>query len=70
MSTATLICPGATILLSALAPGATSYSWWPQQGLSDARISNPVATPTPYRNYLVEVKERMAARIKILLPSV
>jgi len=51
-----LICPGATTTLSALTPGAISYNWWPQQGLSDATISNPVASPAVNTKYLVDVK--------------
>lgn len=56
MSAATTICPGATTHLSALAPGAAAYSWWPQQTLSDPAISNPVASPAATTKYLVEVK--------------
>lgn len=56
MSADGMICPGATTPLSALTPGAVSYSWWPQQGLSDATISNPVASPAASTKYLVEVK--------------
>ncbi|AXY73504.1 gliding motility-associated C-terminal domain-containing protein [Paraflavitalea soli] len=56
MSAAAVICPGATTQLSAFAPGAASYNWRPQQGLSDAAISNPVAGPAVNTKYLVEVK--------------
>jgi hypothetical protein len=47
----TTICNGASAGLSA--SGATNYSWLPVTGLSNAAISNPVATPTTTTTYTV-----------------
>jgi len=42
-------CPPANIQLAS--SGATSYSWSPDYGLSDANIANPVATPATSTDY-------------------
>ena len=38
------ICRGSSVLLSA--SGADNYYWYPSNGLTNARISNPTASPT------------------------
>ena len=45
------ICPGETINLSA--SGATTYSWSPSNGLSNATIANPIASPAITTTYIV-----------------
>jgi PKD repeat protein len=47
------ICLGASTQLSA--SGGTSYSWSPSTGLSNASISNPVASPAATTSYTVTV---------------
>ncbi|MDB4534519.1 PKD domain-containing protein [Vicingaceae bacterium] len=51
------ICGGATTTLSATGVsacgGATSYSWSPAVGLTNANISNPVASPAATTTYTV-----------------
>lgn len=50
------ICPGTTTQLSATAPGAVAYTWWPQQGLNNTAISNPAASPSTPTEYVVLVE--------------
>lgn len=45
------VCPGASIQLNAT--GATTYSWSPTTGLSNASIANPVASPAATSTYIV-----------------
>jgi len=47
----TTICPGGTVNLSS--SGGTTYTWNPAATLSNANISNPVATPTGTTTYVV-----------------
>jgi len=47
------ICVGASVQLSAL--GGTSYKWFPETGLSDPNIANPIASPTVTTLYTVQV---------------
>jgi hypothetical protein len=49
------ICLGNFTQLSATAPGAVGYSWWPSTGLSNTGISNPIATPTVTTDYVVAI---------------
>lgn len=48
----TSVCQGGTVQLTAAGPGA-SYSWSPASGLSNAGISNPVATVSSSITYRV-----------------
>lgn len=45
------LCQGASMQLNA--SGAEIYTWSPVDGLSNAQISNPVASPTKTTNYMV-----------------
>lgn len=45
------VCPGQSVSLSA--SGANTYVWTPAAGLSNANISNPVATPANTTTYTV-----------------
>jgi PKD repeat protein len=45
------ICPGQSAQLNA--SGATSYSWSPSAGLSNAAIANPTASPAANQTYVV-----------------
>ncbi len=47
------ICPGSPTTLQA--SGGTTYSWSPTDGLSDANIANPVASPSASTTYTVTV---------------
>ncbi len=47
----TIVCGNASAQLNTT--GASSYSWYPVNGLSDAKISNPVATPGSTTTYHV-----------------
>ncbi len=47
------ICEGSSTQLNA--SGGTTYSWSPAAGLSNANISNPIATPTSTTTYFVTV---------------
>ncbi|MEL6657453.1 MAG: gliding motility-associated C-terminal domain-containing protein [Bacteroidota bacterium] len=49
------ICPGEDVPLEAT--GGVSYSWSPAEGLSDANIANPIASPTETTTYVVEVTD-------------
>ena len=52
------ICSGTSVQLNALPTGGDglyTYSWTPYIGLSDATISNPVATPNITTEYIVEI---------------
>jgi gliding motility-associated-like protein len=53
VSPAVFICEGGSTLLSA--SGGTSYQWIPATGLSNAQISNPVASPLDTTVYKVTV---------------
>lgn len=53
-STAT-ICIGNSTIISASAPGATSYSWMPTTGLSDPTSASPTANPADTTIYTVTV---------------
>lgn len=48
------ICTGASVQLNA-ASGGTAYSWSPVDGLSDANIQSPIATPTATTTYTLTV---------------
>jgi len=48
------ICAGTSVQLSA--SGGTSYRWFPETGLSDPNIANPIASPTVTTLYTVQVK--------------
>ncbi|WP_192822856.1 T9SS type A sorting domain-containing protein [Rufibacter sp. LB8] len=47
----TNICPGSPVNLTAT--GGTRYTWFPETGLSNPAIANPVATPTETTTYTV-----------------
>lgn len=47
------ICAGASVQLSAL--GGTGYKWFPETGLSDPNIANPIASPAVTTLYTVQV---------------
>lgn len=47
------ICEGQQVQLKAF--GGTSYLWQPSTGLSDPKISNPIATPTETTTYTILV---------------
>jgi len=49
----TRICEGESIQL--IAGGATTYNWFPVEGLSDSKIANPIAKPTTTTIYTVAV---------------
>lgn len=51
-SNVSIVCGGSTTLG---ASGGTTYSWSPSTGLSNASISNPVASPTTTTTYTVTV---------------
>ncbi len=51
----TSICSGVQTLLTTTATGATSYSWSPVSGLSNASIANPLASPTVLTKYILTV---------------
>jgi hypothetical protein len=48
----TTLCPGQSIQL--VATGGSTYSWSPSTGLTNAVISNPVATPLVSTQYIVQ----------------
>ena len=45
------LCEGSSVQLKVM--GAAKYSWYPQTGLNNATISNPVANPAVTTNYMV-----------------
>ncbi|MBI3233852.1 MAG: gliding motility-associated C-terminal domain-containing protein, partial [Bacteroidetes bacterium] len=49
----TTLCAGQNIQLSA--SGGVNYSWSPSNGLSNASISNPVASPSSSTSYIVSI---------------
>ena len=49
------ICPGSSVQLQA--SGGVTYSWSPNNGLSNPNISNPVASPLVPRTYVVTVTD-------------
>ena len=49
------ICEGESIQLNA--SGGLAYSWFPTHGLSDANISNPVASPASSTLYTVDITD-------------
>lgn len=49
-------CAGASVQLNAT--GGSTYSWSPATGLSDANISNPVASPATTTTYVVTVSSQ------------
>jgi len=53
------ICPGTPTNLQA--SGGTTYSWSPIDGLSDANIANPVASPSASTNYTVTVSNGLCS---------
>jgi gliding motility-associated-like protein len=55
VSADTSICKGNSVQLNASAGITTNYSWSPSAGLSDAAVSNPVATPNVSTVYTVKV---------------
>lgn len=48
------ICEGGSVQLNA-SGGATSYQWLPTDGLSDANVANPIASPTATTDYILTV---------------
>ncbi|WP_185094412.1 FG-GAP-like repeat-containing protein [Marivirga tractuosa] len=50
---------GAGDAIQLLASGGSFYQWKPERGLSDATISNPVASPTRTTTYTVEVLDSL-----------
>jgi gliding motility-associated-like protein len=48
------ICTGASVQLNA-SSGGTTYSWLPTDGLNDANIQNPIATPATTTTYVLTV---------------
>jgi gliding motility-associated-like protein len=55
LSSDTSICKGNSVQLTASAAAGATYSWSPANGLSDASINNPVATPATSTLYTVKV---------------
>lgn len=53
------ICTGESIQLQG--SGGSIYSWYPQNGLSDPEIANPVASPTETTTYTLTVKDPTGA---------
>lgn len=55
------ICPGFSTNMSALATGGDgvgySYSWFPQSGLSNPNVANPIASPTQTTTYTLTVND-------------
>ncbi len=51
----TTICSGTSVMLNAT--GGVSYTWLPTTGLSNASVSNPVATPAATATYTVSVSD-------------
>lgn len=47
------LCPSQSAAFQA--SGGVQYQWWPQQGLSNAAIANPIATPAQTTTYSVTV---------------
>jgi len=47
------VCSGSPVQL--VAYGGTSYKWFPEEGLSDSNIANPIASPTRNTLYTVAV---------------
>lgn len=47
------VCKGSSVPISASASNATNYVWSPSIGLSNANISNPIASPTVTTTYTV-----------------
>lgn len=50
----TLTCKGVPLRLSVSAAGATQYSWYPANGLSDVAVYNPIALPAVTTRYYVK----------------
>ncbi len=48
-----VICKGYNVVLNS--SGGSNYSWFPQTGLNDPNIANPIANPTTTTNYIVTV---------------
>lgn len=49
----TTVCNRVPVTLTTNSTGATSFSWSPNIGLSNATISNPIATPSVSTQYIV-----------------
>lgn len=49
-----VICKGYNVFLNS--SGGSYYSWFPQTGLNDPNIANPIANPTTTTNYTVTVR--------------
>lgn len=47
------VCEGGSVQLEA--SGGTSYKWFPEEGLSDSNIANPIASPSKNTVYTVTV---------------
>jgi gliding motility-associated-like protein len=58
------VCENTSILLSA--SGGTSYSWFPTTGLSDANISNPIASPTQSTIYTVTIRNGLCTTTRTI----
>jgi len=58
------VCENSSILLSA--SGGTSYSWFPTTGLSDANISNPIASPTQSTIYTVTISNGLCTTTRTI----
>lgn len=54
--TTAAICAGQSVSLTGGAPTGTTYTWTPSTGLSNASISNPVATPSSTTLYTMSAK--------------
>ncbi len=51
--TDTAICAGKSVTLTTTATNATTYSWSPATGLSNASVQNPIASPIIDTKYIV-----------------
>jgi gliding motility-associated-like protein len=66
----TLVCAGAPVQMQATTNGAGSaFSWSPAAGLTNANISNPVATVTANRGYTVTASLNGCVRTKTVTIS-
>jgi serine/threonine protein kinase, bacterial len=60
-------CAGDAVQLYANEAGATSYSWSPSTGLSNASIANPTASPTVSTIYTLTVVTPSCANLKKMI---
>ena len=59
------ICPNGAIQL--FAEGGNAYSWNPSNGLSDATIANPIASPLTTTDYYVTVTEEHGCKDTLMV---